>query len=62
MKIHQVGAEWKLCGRTGERTGDVAKLIVAFRQFANTPKTTVIKDVITDDGGKLLQITQKITE
>jgi len=51
-----------LCGRTGERTGDVTKLIVAFRLFANAPKTTVIRDVMTDDGCELLQITHKTTE
>jgi hypothetical protein len=44
--------------------GDVTKriLLVAFRKFANALKTTVIKDVMAEDDGELLQITQKITE
>jgi len=59
MKIHQVGAElFHADGQT-----DVTKpIVVAFRNFAKAPKTTVIKDVMTEHDGEVVQITQKTTE
>jgi len=41
MKIRPVGAELFLCGRSEGRT-DMTKLIVAFRNYANAPKNSVI--------------------
>jgi len=62
MEIHPVGAEFSLRtdGRTDERTDgetDMMKLIVPFRNFANTPKRKrrVLKPCI------LLQITVRIS-
>jgi len=41
MKIRSVGAEFVPCDKTNGRT-DVTKLVVAFRSFANAPKTVKI--------------------
>ena len=62
MNIHRVAAElFHVEGHVdGQR--NVTKPIVAFRNFANTPKTKVIKDVMKEDGIEVVQITQKITE
>jgi len=46
--------------KDGQR--DVTKPIVVFRNFTNAPKTTVIKGVMTEDDGEVVQITQKTTE
>ena len=43
MKIHSVGAElFHVDGRADRRT-DMTKLVVAFRNFANTPKNGICK-------------------
>ena len=47
MKLHSTGAEFfhadgRTDGRTRDRQTDKMKLIVAFRNFANAPKSTVV--------------------
>jgi hypothetical protein len=62
MNIYQVGAELFHVEGHADGQRDVTKPIVAFRNFANAPKTTLIKEVMTEDGGEAVHITQKVTE